>query len=93
MPKAAAMGAVMRGAQAVSEDIAREIAARGRLPVLHLQLPVELLHELVLAGEVVVRVRGGEPGLGGDAAHGGGRVTLLPEEAQCGVEHHLPGLF
>jgi hypothetical protein len=42
--------------------------------------------DLVLAGEVVVEVGGGEVGRAGDVAHAGGGVAAVPDDAGRGPE-------
>src|SRR5260221_11633095 len=52
----------------------------------------DLVHQLLLGGEVVVDAGGLDPGLLGNVAHGGGRVALLTEGAGGQLEKGLAGL-
>src|SRR5260221_553921 len=52
----------------------------------------DLVHQLLLGGEVVVDAGGLDPGLLGNDAHGGGRVALLTEGAGGQLEKGLAGL-
>src|SRR5207245_6481218 len=58
-----------------------------------LDAPVELLDQVLLGREVVVRVADREARLLGDAPHRGPVVPLLPEQPYRRVDHEPAGLF
>src|SRR5947207_683618 len=64
-----------------------------RGPVLVLDPRVELLDQVLLGREVVVRVPDGQARLLGDAAHRGPVVPLLPEQPYRRVDHEPAGLL
>ena len=62
-----------------------------RIAMLHLHAEVQLLHEVLLGREVVVRVAERDPGLVGDASQRGLVVPALAEGCERGVADEGPG--